>query len=682
MANSIFNSQKYLDKAGTQKLITKIGEMYSSLNLKLEALWNTTLGVEDSEYCVGSWDGTSDPIASEVMGDTSICFDWHPCLADTTDNSGTTTTPYWLMDANWLRYDDDENSFAPAVGITEDEYNECTSNDVYTYDEESDSYSLLYGAGEFDAEALWESDKVLILEDPTNSYPTTLYTYDEESGTYSEVSHVLRPWETTETKYTTGIAYKDTLYLLDNVLGDSGVYWKGIFKSPIVWDGIDVSAYPLVPTAVCPGPPCTVGSKTRNFFFDYYVGDTNCYGRSGYGSLITLFNGGSSYGNRTYPRSGDITQVTIMKYARSNNATTTNPYPFAEGGFHALNTFITCQEVGYGTKYLHSASFFGSGISSNDGCSSETAFLSYGGFRYRIHTDDDSNSWTYCSWGSTPQIRYNSSGSTANASYLANSYYAKEQVNESQIVLSYAVEVGIPADTQFEFMGGTYWWEEVSGSYASPMDSSNPQMNAIVYKLTDEQTITGWSYSDYTESETFDVQCCLRMSLIQGKSLAGDVYMYTGGGYEIVGTCETVPSTYTTGNPVSVYLQVDQTAWDYESTIYKTDLGIFDFESEYVLMAETTNLSDGYIMTRFPYTTYKSANGGGIGTYECAYGWTNGYNYSYSWCNTLDNRSRLGVRLRGHAVYSYCAPRSVNSAYLVSATAAATAGSGQFLIEV
>ena len=100
-------------------------------------------------------------------------------------------------------------------------------------------------------------------------------------------------------------------------------------------------------------------------------------------------------------------QINDQNWSRANNADVTLPYPFAEGGYHALNTFISCMEVLHGTKYLHNANMFSSGISSNDTCSNEDTWKANGGIRYKLASD---GTWKYGNWSSIPSdMRYNSS---------------------------------------------------------------------------------------------------------------------------------------------------------------------------------------------------------------------------------------------------------------------------------
>ena len=71
---------------------------------------------------------------------------------------------------------------------------------------------------------------------------------------YVEYWKVTKPWETAETKYSIGLVNTKELYVLDNVEGDSGMIWSGIFLSPGIWDGIDYSQFKVPVTAQSPSP--------------------------------------------------------------------------------------------------------------------------------------------------------------------------------------------------------------------------------------------------------------------------------------------------------------------------------------------------------------------------------------------------------------------------------------------
>ena len=151
--------------------------------------------------------------------------------------------------------------------------------------------------------------------------------------------------------------------------------------------------------------------------------------------------------------------------------------------------------------------------------------------------------------------------------------------------------------------------------------------------------------------------------------------MYCGGGYEQVGTC-IYPTSASQGNPVKFYLQPDQLQWHTEKSSSKTELGVFDFESQYQMIGEGTNLGDGYALRRLPYAPWKIEKGGSISTGECMHAYDNNY-----WSTTLNQRMRLACRSRGIADYSICSPRYLYSYYAVPSAVRNSGGSAQALIE-
>lgn len=159
------------------------------------------------DYYVAGWvDGDLAPNAVEFHGDREFANKWNVYLLDTTDNAGETTTPVGkLMRGNLLRFENGD--YAPTVGITEDMRSQCDV-DLYTGISAS---SLAYAAGSYDAVAEWEIDKGLI---QSGSSPRVLYVASGQA-----VSHKLRPWETTETKYFIGMILEiGKYYSQDNIL--------------------------------------------------------------------------------------------------------------------------------------------------------------------------------------------------------------------------------------------------------------------------------------------------------------------------------------------------------------------------------------------------------------------------------------------------------------------------------
>ena len=239
---------------------------------------------------------------------------------------------------------------------------------------------------------------------------------------------------------------------------------------------------------------------------------------------------------------------------------------------------------------------------------------------------------------------------------------------ESQMAASFAVETGVAEGEEFTFYGGTYWYGNPTGIFGL----NDGEMNTRVYKKM-AQTFTAYDAEGVETS--WDVEVILRMSLIKGMNLSGDIFAYWGGGYEQVGTCKYLQETQRTGNPVALYLQPDQKQWLRETLISKTDLGTFDFESSYKKIGETENAGNGYALKRAPYAAFKTEKGGSISTGECFYVHDDNY-----WGNVIDSRFRIAVRLRGLANLGLCSARSLAAYYAASIAARSNAGSAQALI--
>jgi hypothetical protein len=596
---------------------------------------------KQSDYCVGAWAaGAASPESYKTYGDKSVCFNWHAYLIDTTDNTRTTTKPVGQMQPkNWLRFDD--GTFAPAIGITEAQRAEC---DVELY-LDSAAQNKYCDAGEFNAETFY------------NKYGMAKL-YNAEGA---EV-RVLRPWETTETKYSFGVGYGQKMYLLDNVVGNSGIAWKGVFLKPTVWDGIDVSQWGLERTAICPSPVCTVGKQTRAFMF-LYKGESNCQSAAGLNNISHMFDN-----DRTYPRVSDMAQVNNMTYARANNADTTAPYPCAEGGYHALNTFLNCVEVGQGTKYLHAASLYSSGISSNDTCNSEATWKANGGVRYRV----DGGNYLYNTWGGTPSFKYNDTGSSSYWSNLLNQTAVKTQCMEAQMAYSFAQERGIAEGVEFEFYGATYWYVDV------PTDADG-LINARVYKRMSE---TFTAYAADGSEVTVECDAILRVGLYNGCDLSGDVFAHWGGGYEQVGIPgeQAISGSNSVGNQVDLYIESNQLNWATEKSIQLAVGGTFSFQGKYKHLLQTVNLANNYAKARAPFTAWKTENGGNLSTYECWYGYSGNY-WAYGSAGVVGKPTRIAARFRGTAIYGNCSARFLYAYNAASAAYRYLAGSAQFLIE-
>lgn len=654
------NVLKVTDRNGVEKSLELTSqaaatEMAKQVEQNTADIAELKEGVKD--YYVGENDEvTGDPHFKNCKGNKEFLGEWHPFLVDHTDNTGEATHPVGqLMDNNHFRFV--SGAFAPTVGITERMRAAC---DVQLYTDAEHTTPLTLKNG-------------VVVTDKAGAHPynaTEVYNslglVDLYDGEGNKVRQLL-PWETTETKYSVMIGRYDTLYPVDRQTGESGKVLTGIFKRQVRYDGIDTGKYPLLGTALAPCPVTTVGNKTRNFFYAYAVGDTNTTnGPSGAGeSMCSMYvNDG-----RTYPRISDMSQVSDMQKARANNADTNAPLPFAEGGFNGVNTFILCMELLYGTKYLHDNNLFGSGISNNDACNSENTWLGNGGVRCK---EQGTSEWTYRGLGESTPFGHNEKLEKNNFSWFINYYRPKEQCMESQMAASWAAEFGIAENTEYEAYGVTYRYKNIPGVKGL----ADGVMNCKVYR---KKIGTCKGYKDANTLATYDLELSLRMSLMHGMNVSGDVFAYWGGGCEMVGTNKVQTNgSYNAEqllkNYIDFYLEPNQSKWVNESGVSKNNLGTFGFESTYGKIGTfgPPILSDGYCKNRLGYIPYKIADGGNLSSWQCFFSWA----FSY-WSTTLNQRVRIAVRLRGYANDSRCSARSLDANGSASATHVANGGSAQ-----
>ncbi len=650
------NVLKVTDRTGAEKSLSLVSqaaatEMAKKVEQNAADIAELKEGVKD--YYVGENDEvTGDPHFKNCKGNKEFLGEWHPFLIDHTDNTGEATHPVGqLMDNNHFRFV--SGAFAPTVGITEAMRAAC---DVQLYTDAEHTTPLTLKNG-------------VVVTDKAGAHPydaTEVYNslglVDLYDGEGNKVRQLL-PWETTETKYSVMIGRYDTIYPVDRQTGESGKVLSGIFKRQVRYDGIDTGKYPLSGTALAPCPVTTVGNKTRNFFYAYAVGDTNTTnGASGAGeSMCSMYvNDG-----RTYPRISDMSQITNMQKARANNADTNAPLPFAEGGYHGINTFILCMELLYGTKYLHDNNLFGSGISSNDACNSENTWLDNGGVRCR---EQGTAEWTYRGFGDSTPFGYKENLQKNNFSWFVNYYRPKEQCMESQMAASWAAEFGIAENTEYEAYGATYRYKNITGVKGL----ADGVMNCKVYR---KKIGTCKGYKDADTLATYDLELSLRMSLMHGMNVSGDFFAYWGGGCEMVGTNKgDTDSAKLEKNYIDFYLEPNQSKWVNESVVSKDNLGTFGFEAVYgkIGVFDPPILSDGYCKNRLGYVPYKIANGGNISSWQCFYSWTTPY-----WSSTINQRARIAVRLRGAANNAVCSARYLSAAYSAAFTGVAFGVSAQ-----
>lgn len=176
-------------------------------------------------------------------------------------------------------------------------------------------------------------------------------------------------------------------------------------------------------------------------------------------------------------------------------------------------------------------------------------------------------------------------------------------------------------------------------------------MNVRVYK------IFPYTFTDATKG-TVTTELRLRMSLFSGAELSGDIFVYGGGGAELVAT--TVNATNGAyGNPVTFYLQPDPSKWIYSKTSQLTGNTLFGFENTYAKVFDgskdnivTTNSS--WRKNRIPYSPFATINSD-RGKGDCMY-----IDDANWYSTTAGQRTRLAVRFGNYAHNRNCAPRSLN----------------------
>lgn len=640
------------------------------------------LGYTKPLYCVGVWldnantaspTDQDNPDALAVFGNKEWALDWRPFLVDMTPLEGERKKrPVMeLRKNNWLR--DIYGNWAPVVGITAAMRDECMANALYTDNAGQNQYCA---AGAFDPESFLALCQIEVVDGLKKLTHPTLYkaVTENEETTYVEVTHYLMPWETTETKYSIFIGRKDTVYLIDNLIGSSGKEWNGILGANAnVWDGVDLEAFALKPTGICPSPATAISedgtTKLRSFFYNYPSALTGVRGRKGYASNCAMF-----YDDGHYPTSG-YSQIDAKTTARRNNHDTTAPFPVSEGGFHARNTFLRCVETALGTKYLCSYGRFSSGITAVDACGNEAQWLARGGVRIKASGDAD---WTYKNWGGSGKIYYKdgSAYKTTDMAAMLTSYGPHMKTLESQIAVSFAVEFGISADERFEFNGCTWWYSNPTTSTFTPPTVAEGYMNARVYK------IVAGSFAAYSDTsgttETFTVECCLRTGLMLGCDMSGDIGPYWGGGIEVIGECKTAPSSGSFGYTLKAYIEPDQEKWVNEGN---TSINIgtkfpSGFEDKYRYAGSIVTRANNYIRRRLPNTPLPVTQGAAYGKGECGYGYMGNY-----W-GSAGKKTRVGVRCGN---YAYSSPLSARSLYAFSSasnTSASYCASAQVLLDV
>lgn len=622
------------ENAATVKKLTELEEADATHEARLSSLEQAVgdMGGTVDSYYIGSQDTTKtspDIVeASTNTGKQMLQDMYRPFLINHEDaKEGVEVMPAdELKRNNWLRFTD--NSFAPAVGITEEMRAECDV-ELYLDAEHTQKYC---DAGAFDAERFY------------NSYGMTQKLYNAEGNAV----RILRPWETTSKQYSIKVGDPAVNYLLDDYpASEPDTLYRGILKSYSEYKGMKPRK--LSPTLISPCCDTSITDadgkvKFRSFFYLYNAGDDKTKGSIGnYGVSIFAETG-------AYPRVTDVQQLTSMDYARNNNFDKTKTYPFAEAGYHAYNTFVCAHELLYGTNYINDGdNLFSSGTSSSDLCTNEATWTKYGGVRIKMGDGE----WKYLSWSTSPNWIYKDTNGTTIDKHMSawlNNEAPKWRTNEAQMALSFAAETGIAESTEFEFYGKTYW-------YVTPPKAKgivDGYMNARVYC---KKTETWQGFDANGNPQTYTIEAILRQGVMDGVSTAGDIFHYRGGGYEMVATNHCTENKGQNGvNDMDVYLMTDQRQWHSDKAYQKADLGEFDFEKTYEHVVHIDKITSGYMKQRYAPSCAIKTGGVNRSTGVCAYSENSNW-----YANVLDIRVRVAVRFGGRAASGHCAARFVNA---------------------
>lgn len=209
-------------------------------------------------------------------------------------------------------------------------------------------------------------------------------------------------------------------------------------------------------------------------------------------------------------------------------------------------------------------------------------------------------------------------------------------------------------------------------------------MNTRVYKYIHKSEVSAYKNKAAT---TFEVDVILRMSLFNGANLSGDIWVYNGGGLEIVGSCTVDPDNFDWDNPgfdpelgnkVDIYVEPDQTKWHSDTVISKNGLDqVFGFEALYRHVLETTNSRTSNTLTREGFTPWKTAKASTNVDGECYYQ-VDGNKWGH-----LNQRVRIGSIFRGGSYFfDLGSPRFLLANQAASKVDSDFSGSAQALIEL
>ena len=216
---------------------------------------------------------------------------------------------------------------------------------------------------------------------------------------------------------------------------------------------------------------------------------------------------------------------------------------------------------------------------------------------------------------------------------------------ESQMAASYAVELGIKPVVVYSFYGNNYYYENIpNGKFPNILDSG---MCCRLFRQVP------FSFTDDSKGKVSG-EFRLRMSLFDGLTLNGDIFMYCGGGKELVALHTGTTQNGEGGYDVAEYFEPDVRKWHSETAEKKMSTEAWSFETSYLKIGTSTT-GVRWIKQRIPFGILPtSTTEAGRRKNEVS------YSDSTNWFSNVDKqKTRLALRFGGHAAWYRSAPRNV-----------------------
>lgn len=461
-------------------------------------------------------------------------------------------------------------------------------------------------------------DHTLLTEDAHHKLEETLggslYTEDPDNKGQYICVHRQRPWETRFKTLTIAMVNKRDLYLVEMTTADgfinpvvgsanamSGV--RGIMYNPGVYiaprpmgsgnsnkgDTLDYSPYKLPPTALAPCPvtqervdDSILGTFINKCFFSIYpASSTSVFSDKGLAYSTYLWEpniNSEGLPNRQFPWASNMpnNSADSALFGIASIESRNFRHWIAPGGVFAYNVFLNCLSLAYGTRDF--TSIAGSGISSNDAVKSLKDVYRFGGISLKGKDYlEDGQPFNKCytfNEDSGPIVEWDqpTNGTKPWVTMLSNGH-PLEACMESQMVASYAKELGLD---ESDILDGPGIQQAIQNDKSIPVilfygnmyyliapDKKNASQHGFMtgnvcklIKLENQELKVAGGRPYY-----FDMQIVLRMTLLHGMNLMGDIYVYCKGGYELTAFSFIEQETRKNTLYLTPYIQPDQTKW-------------------------------------------------------------------------------------------------------------------------